>query len=119
MGSEWAVVVAGAVGGVFALLGTAVTQIASAIRDRGERRRKTLRTKSDAFDRLRRGYVAAHPYLDGPEDNTWINIVAAAADCIPYTGTGSEARGVLVQIIGRERVEVDMLIAALSDEPPR
>lgn len=112
MEPTWAVVAAAAVTGTLTLLATAVPKIADAIRDRTARKERQSAARSEAFAKLRRLYLGGFEILDNHDETTWINVAAFAADCIPYTEPDSEARAVLVELIGRNRVDIERFIAS-------
>lgn len=110
--TTWGVVVASAVTGTLTLLGTAVPKIADAFRDRGARKARLDKAQTDAISKLRRLYLASFEYLDRARESTWVPIVAAAADCIPYTEPDSERRAILIEIISHQRVAIDRFVTA-------
>lgn len=116
MDSGWIVLATAAVTGTLTVLAGALPKIIDAIRDGSSRKRKAAATRDAKVAVLRRLYPAAYPYLTGVHDEFWVNVIAAAADCIPYTEPDSKARQLLLAIIGHEKVDVEELIASLPGE---
>lgn len=115
----WAVVVAAALSSVFTLFGSTLIPfwLDTAKANRSAKRRKAADGEAKRAALLSI-YASSRPYLTRADEPLWVNVVAAATDCIPYTGRDTAARRLVVMLAEREVVEVEELIDALHVEVP-